>query len=133
MGLLSKDQIFAVDDRKIEEVYVPEWGGHVRIRSLSGRERDRFEAEISGNGNGKKPNAENFRARFIALCVLEPGSDTQPMFANRHEVAMLGSKTVGSLQRIFNKCQELNGMSDDDVKDMTEDFDEAPDESSTSD
>lgn len=132
MALLSKDQILNADDRKTEEVNVPEWGGSVLVRSLSGRERDEFESSsVETRGGKQSVNQENFRARLVALCVVDEHG--QRLFKSKGEVAMLGNKSVAALQRIFNKCQELNGFSEEDVEELTEGFDEDPDEPSTSD
>lgn len=132
MAFLSKEDILRVDDRKVEEVHVPEWGGSVLVRSLSGRERDEFEASTMESKGGKtSQNLENFRAKLVALCVVDENGER--LFQTRHEVAMLGTKSVAALQRIFNKCQELNGFSEEDVEELTESFDEAPAELSTSD
>lgn len=132
MTALTRDAIIQADDRKMERVDVPEWGGHVFVRSLTGRERDAFEADInkpSRKGKGEN-NFDNFRAKFVALCMVD--EDGQQLFKTRQEIAMLGSKSVAALQRVFNKAQELNGMSDEDVEDLTEDFDQVPEEDSIS-
>ena len=51
MTLLSKTAILAAQDLQTEDVEVPEWGGAVRVRSFTGRERDVFEAGmIRGEG-----------------------------------------------------------------------------------
>ena len=132
MALLSKDDIFAVNDRKTEEVNVPEWGGSVLVRTLSGRERDEFEASTVKTNKGKQEqNYDNFRARFVALCVVDESG--KRLFTSRAEIQMLGNKSVAALQRVFNKAQELNGMTEQDVEDLTESFEEAPDGASTSD
>lgn len=131
MSFLSKDAIFAADDRVYAEVDVPEWGGKVRVRSLTGRERDEFEAGTTEMKNGRqKPKFDNFRARFCAYCIVDENGGL--IFTSRAEVAMLGNKSVAALQRIFNKCQEINGLSDSDVEELTEDFEEAGSALSTS-
>lgn len=131
MALLSKDQILGADDRKTEEVPVPEWGGSVLVRTLSGRERDEFEAStVKTRGGKQESNYDNFRARFVALCVVDETG--QRLFRTNAEVSMLGNKSVAALQRVFDKAQEMNGMSQKDVEDMTEGFDVAPDADSTS-
>ena len=43
---LTRDQIIEKDDVQIEEVPVPEWGGTVLIRGMSGLQREQFEASI---------------------------------------------------------------------------------------
>ena len=131
MALLSKDDIFAVNDRKTEIVSVPEWGGEVMVRTLSGRERDEFEASTVKTNKGKQEqNYDNFRARFVALCVVDESG--KRLFNSRAEIQMLGNKSVAALQRVFNKAQELNGMTEQDVEDLTESFEEAPEGDSTS-
>jgi len=132
MALLSKDQILSADDRRYEVVEVPEWGGEVRLRSLTGRERDAFEASFQDTkgGKGKGSNLDNFRARLVAKCAVDESGKL--LFANKSEVDQLGNKSVAALQRLFDKCNEMNGISEQDVEEMTEDFDEAPGENSTS-
>jgi|SRR6476661_6002529 len=131
MAILSREEIIQVDDRKLKEVPVPEWGGSVMIRSLTGRERDDFEqSTVKTNKRGQQEqNFENFRARFVALCVVDENG--RRLFQSRQEVALLGNKSVAALQRIFNEAQEMNGMSQEDVDELTSDFEKAPDEDST--
>lgn len=131
MALLNKDQILAADDIKYKIVEVPEWGGEVRVKGLTGTERDEFEAKSIQTKNGqRKENLENFRARLVALCVVD--EDGRRLFVSPFDVAQLGRKSVAALQRVFNACQELNALTDEDVEDLTEDFEEAPDEASIS-
>lgn len=128
---LSKNDIFAVDDFKTEEVFVPQWGGSVFIKTLSGRERDEFESStVKMKGGKQEPDMDNFRARFVALCVVDENG--QRIFTSKSDIIMLGSKSVAALQLLFNKAQELNSMSDDDVEELTASFEEAPEEDSTS-
>lgn len=132
MALLSRDAIFGANDRKYEVVHVPEWGGDVRLQSLSAKERDSFEASTVKTKNGKQePDTENFRARFVALCVVD--EDGKQIFKSRQEIAILGSKSASALQRLFNKASEMNGMSEQDVEDLAGDFDEGGQEELTSD
>jgi len=70
MALLSKHDIMTVDDLKVEEVSVPEWGGSVLVRTLTARERDEFESSTVDKKSGK-PNLENFRAKLVGLCLVD--------------------------------------------------------------
>lgn len=131
MAILSKSDILAASDFATEEVFVPQWGGSVFVRTLSGRERDEFEASTVKMKNGKQePDMANFRARFVALCVVDDNG--QRLFKTRAEIDMLGSKSVAALQLLFNKAQELNSMTEDDVEELTSNFEEAPEEDSIS-
>lgn len=133
MSLLSKDQILSAEDRKYETLPVPEWNGEVRLRSLSGRDRDKFETSmVKINKRGQREdNLDNLRARLVALCLVD--EDDKVLFPNDYDVKQLGEKSVAALQKVFNKCQEMNGMTDEDVEELAEGFDSAPDENSSSD
>ena len=66
--LLTKDEILRADDLRLERVEVPEWGGEVVLRTMTGTERDAFEAELvegreQGGGGVGRINYRNLRAR----------------------------------------------------------------------
>jgi hypothetical protein len=131
MAILGRDAILNADDRRTRTVAVPEWGGEVLIRSLSGKERDEFEASLQvTRGNKTKQNVANFRARLLALCIVNEAGER--LFVSA-DIPRLGDKSVAALQRVFNACNELNGLSDEDVEELTEGFDEEAPEASTSD
>lgn len=126
--ITNKAAIWDVDDKPTETVKVPEWSGEVLIRTLSAAQRDRFEASIQSEP-GKKPDLKNFRARYVALCVVDEAGNR--LFTD-NDVERLGEKSAKVIDRIYSAAQALNKMSDKDVEELVEDFDETPDESSTS-
>lgn len=131
MGLLTRDQIKAVQDAIFEEVEVPEWGGSVRVKALTGAERDAFESSLAQQ-KGKKirMNMQNVRARLARLtCVDENG---KPIFQPSDE-QWLGEKSAAALDRVFGVAMRLAGMRDEDIEELTENFTEGPSGSSTSD
>jgi hypothetical protein len=128
MAYLNREAILAVDDTVYEDVNVPEWGGMVRLRGLTGAERDRMEASIASNP--KKPNLVNFRAKMIAASVCDESGG--PVFGTA-DISALGNKSAVALERVFNTAIRLSGMTDEDVKQLTEDLDNAPSDSFTSD
>lgn len=131
MALLSREQILSADDLKTLDVHVPEWGGDVRLRALTGEERDKFEASFTVQRGGKtKQNVANFRARLVSMCIVNERGER--MF-NPADINALGRKSVSALQRVFNACNEMNGLSEEDVEELTEGFGEEATEASTSD
>ena len=48
MTLLNKSQILAASDRKTEDLEVKEWGGTVRISTMSASDRDKWEQDTYG-------------------------------------------------------------------------------------
>lgn len=133
MGLLNKDQVLGKDDLTTKDIEVPEWGGEVRIRMLTGAERDEFETSmVKVDKSGKQEtNLVNLRARLVAKCAVN--EDGTKMFQTRNDVAALGMKSAAAIARIYEACQELNGMTQADVDELVEDFEPDPSGSSTSD
>jgi hypothetical protein len=130
MTLLTRDQILAADDITTEDVEVPEWGGTVRVRGMSGTERDAFEAaSLKGKGKNRDVNLANLRARLVAASIVD--EQGQKLFDAR-DVAALGRKSAAALGRVFDVAQRLAGLSDEDVDELTEDFPDDPSEPSTS-
>lgn len=137
--LLSRDQILNADDLETEDVKVPEWAPKaaenrdeyvVRLRMLTATDRDRFEAStVETKGGKQKQNLANFRARLVALCIINEGGEV--MF-NAVDIPALGRKSAKALGRVFDACQKMNGFTAEDVAELTEGFDDAPGEGSSS-
>ncbi len=103
MNILSKDAILAADDLPRETVSVPEWGGEVLVRTMSGTDRDAFEASLLE----KDGRMENVRARLVALTLCYPQGDR---LFDDGEIAALGRKSARALDRVFSVAQRLNGI-----------------------
>ncbi len=120
MALLSKEAILAAQDVVTEVVEVPEWGGSVRVRGLTGAERDAFEGEtIQRNGRDVKTNTRNLRARLVVLSVVD---ETGARLFAFHDIEALGEKSARALDRIFAVAMRLSGLRDEDVAEMAADF-----------
>lgn len=123
MALLNKDQILGADDLPTEDVEVPEWGGTVRVRGLTGTERDRFEVQVSA---ARKDGKEvDIRATYAGRCMVDEGG--KRLFTDK-ELAALGRKSGAALDRIFDVVRRLSGMTDGKLKEASEDFEPAPTE-----
>lgn len=131
MKLLSKDAILKRTDLRVEDVDVPEWGGTVRVREMTGSERDQFEmASIVRRGKNREVNLRNLRARLVVMsCVDEKG---ERLFSNA-DIEALGKLGAAGIQRVYDKAMELSGLSDADVDELTENFTSDPSGNSTSD
>ena len=128
--ILSKSEILECQDMRIKVVEVPEWGGSVRLRSLTGAERDTFEATLVKEVDGKRvPDMENLRAKLLAATIVD--EDDRQIF-NVYDLAALGRKSAVALDRVFAVAQRLNGMSADAVEDAVKNSDSAPEGAFTS-
>jgi len=127
---LGRDAILDADDRKYEAVDCPEWGGKVRVRALTGTQRDAYEESlISSNGNSRKVNLANARAKMLVLAVVDAGG--RQLFTSE-DVRALGRKNAAPIERIFDVARRLSGMSDEDVEKLTENFGSDQSEGGTS-
>ena len=113
MVLLDREGILKADDLPSEDVEVPEWGGVVRVRTMTGAERDEFEATVySPDADGKKIKVDrsNFRAKLLCGCIVD--DDGNRMFSLQ-DITVLGAKSAKALQRVFDVAQALNGLSEE--------------------
>lgn len=116
MSLLTRDAILKATDLPHEDVDVPEWGGTVRVRTLTGAERDQFEASIVElRGKKRKINTANIRAKLVALSVVDEQGNR--LFSDA-DVALLGKKSAAALDRVFAVAQRLSGVTEDDVEEL---------------
>ncbi len=115
---LSREDILSVQDAQTREVDIPEWGGTVRVRGLTGAERDRYEASLwEGRGRGRRLNLENARAKLLVLTLVDESG--APLFT-RQDVDRLGAKSAAALDRLFDVAQELSGISNTDMDELIE-------------
>lgn len=129
-NFLTKEEIFAADDIKSEVVHVPEWGGDVRVKAMTGAERDAFEQSITTRtGKVFKSNMENVRAKLCAFTIVDEAGNL--LFKER-EIEQLGAKSAAVLDRVFTVAQRLAGLSDADVEDLATNFENGQLEPSTS-
>ena len=118
---LSRDDILKAADNEPEEVDVPEWGGSVLVRGMTGRERDAFEVSLMqpGRGGRKVLDPANVRAKLVARCVVD--DDGGRLFTDA-DVAELGGKSAAAVDRVYAVAARLSGMGADDPEELTRDF-----------
>ena len=117
---LGRQDILKADDLGIEIVEVPEWGGVVRVRGLTGEERDLWESEVADarygeNRQGQPVILRNARARRVARCVVD--EDGKRVFRDA-DIKALGQKSGRALDRVFDVAAALSGISEAEVEDI---------------
>jgi hypothetical protein len=111
--VLSKDEILSASDIKIEKVAVPEWGGEVYVKGMTGAERDKFEASIIEiRGSTQKANLVNVRAKLACYTICD---EAGVRLFKEEEIVELAKKSAQALQRIFDVAQRLSGIGAEDV------------------
>ena len=113
MGVLTAQEILGADDIEDVELEIPEWGGSVFVRTMTGAERDAFESSMVGAG-GVADRLVNLRARFAVLVCCD--ADGKRIFGQDEASVPLGKKSASALDRIWEAGQSLNRMSDDSIE-----------------
>jgi hypothetical protein len=117
MALLGAAEILAADDRSVEMVDCPEWGGEVRIATMTGTERDEFEAEVYGNADsGKSALERHIRVLLVAYCAVD--AEGRRLFTDRAEIEALGRKSFKPIRRIAEVAMRLNALTEAAVEDL---------------
>lgn len=115
--ILGRDQILNVKDIKTETIHVPEWDGDVKVKMLSGTEREEFESSLFDEKTGSvKTNMRNLRSRLISLCVVD---DAGTRIFSDKDIEILSQKSARALDRVFKIAQSLNAIGQKEMEDLT--------------
>lgn len=100
-----------------EEVAVPEWGGSVWARTLTGAERDRLEIEWTDTAR------VNFRARLVAYTACD--GDGVNLFTVG-DIPALGRQPTSALSRVCDVAFRLNLFTAGDQEDLRKNSESGP-------
>lgn len=113
---LTLEQIKAADDRPFKVVAVPEWGGEVRVGTMTAKERDDYEYTIIAAGKSNPDERiENIRAILVCRCV--HNDDGTRMFADS-DAGWLGNKGAAAVARVFDVAAKLNRITKADQEEL---------------
>ena len=113
----SRDSILESKTHKTEQIDVPEWGGVVFVRTMSGEERDDFEASlVDAAGPDQKKNFRNLRARLLVKTIVDENGNR--LFSDADAVP-LGRQSAVILDRVFSISQRLNSLGQQDIEKLT--------------
>lgn len=125
---LTREAILQRQDIPTEEVHVPEWGGTVLVRGMTGVQRDKFEASVIQQPQGKngrrraadtQVNMDNLRAKLCAWCIVDPSGAR--VFEDA-DVEALGAKSSAALSRVYDVAARLSGITEADVDELAEEM-----------
>lgn len=126
MAMLSKDELWQfATDLPSEEVPIRDANGKVRgtlrIRGLSGAELTDYQESLSvPTKNGRtKVNMKRAMAKLVLLCAC---NDDGSRYFEDSELIKIDQMPAATLMPLFESAQKLCGLSDDDMRQMTEDF-----------
>ncbi len=120
MGLLSKEAFTAGGlDLPSERVEVPELGAdnYVIVKGLTGAQRDAYEKAMWITRGGKRVLSDNVRAKLIAKCLVD---ETGARQYTDEDATAIGKIRGDVLERIFDACRRVSGMSDEALEEKKE-------------
>lgn len=131
--LLSREAILgqAEAGELHEDIPVPEWGGKVRVKALSGIERDRYERSIlEEKKSGRfKTRLEGARAKLVVAAAIDAKGER---LFSQADVEALGRKSAAALNRVWEAAARLAGMKEEDLDELVGDLDDDLSEATTS-
>lgn len=129
--VLSKTDILAASDMTTETVDVPEWGGSVIVRSMSGAQRDQYEATLMTRGDDGRleVNTQNMRAKLVLHTVVD---ESGALLFTADELDALSAKSASAIERVAEVAQRLNGLNRSAVMDAEKNSVSDPAEPSSS-
>jgi hypothetical protein len=116
MTILTREQILEAQDIEVREIDVPEWGGIVKIRALTLREREEYDSWLFSTN---KLDSTTSRARLLSMAIV--GDDGNPIFTEG-DIKALAKKNSKICVRLSYIVQKLSGMTPGAIQEMTEDF-----------
>tara|TARA_R100000655_G_scaffold92368_1_gene133455 strand:- start:2401 stop:2754 length:354 start_codon:yes stop_codon:yes gene_type:complete len=111
---LNKNQILEAIDAKTIEFEVPEWGGSILLRGMTGKARNDYEFWASSQNKSDVADFRGIRERLIISCAVDESGE--PLFSI-NEIDDLAAKNSEIIDRLHAKCQEICGMAADSVED----------------
>lgn len=108
---LGRSAILRADDLPREEIYVPEWGGTVTVRTMTAGERSAYEARAD-----KDPEA-NPAPLLLAFTACDEAGN---LLFTPEDVRELERKNAKLLLRIFRVAVRLNKITAEDLRGLEE-------------
>lgn len=106
MTTLNRDQILEANDLTLESVDVPEWGGSVMVRAMTGADRDAFDASNVKEVDGKLvSDYTNLCVKLVARTIVDEAGNR--IFSD-DDMSALGRKSAAALDRVYRVAQRLN-------------------------
>lgn len=114
--VLTREGILKQKELRTEIVDVPEWGGEVLVRELTGSERDEWEGSLlTDEGQVTSHIMRGARARLASLAVID--SDGERVFTDE-DVEELGGLSGIALDRVFGVVCKLSGLRQQDIEEL---------------
>jgi len=125
--MLTREQILGAVDLPRKLVQVPEWGGEVYVRTMTGAERDAWEVGVA---ESNKTGVKTIRARLAAMVIVDEGGER--LFSEK-DIPDLQLKSCAALDRVFEAADRLNHITGRDIAELAKNSGSGQGAASTSD
>jgi hypothetical protein len=109
-----RERILKSDDFEIRKLETKYWGT-IWVKTMSAKDRDRWENRNTDNKGNIKANMGNIRASFLVVCICDENGAL--VFAEK-DIEALGAKSSRSVSEVFDLALELNKVEAADVEKM---------------
>lgn len=123
--VLGREAILGAQDVVVEEVAVPEWGGVVYARGMTGRERAQYETSLVNVKDGRVAGlntADSYALLALYGTVDGPDPATAQRLFTDEDLEALRHRAGAPLARIARVVLRLSGMNKEAQERMAEDF-----------
>jgi hypothetical protein len=107
---LTREAILGAQDRPPKRVWVPEWGGHVWIRTLSGIESERYNYWITENRKPGGPLPSGWMARICQMGLVDEHGN---QLFTEADIDALMTRSSSVILRLVNKINDESGIGDE--------------------
>jgi len=106
---LTKEQILAVEDLTVKKVEVPEWGGSVFVRMMTGDQRDVFEKKQTDH-----PGVD-VRSRLFVMTVSD---ESGHLLYTEDDMPAIKGKAGAAIDRVFAAAAKHNRITPEDIAEL---------------
>jgi hypothetical protein len=136
MSFLTREQILNADDGKFVDVDVPEWGGTVRVRSLTAGQREAWEqyVKLSEAEEVSEDEVEpkfmfTLRSALLSMCLTD--ETNEPLFTSG-DIGEIANKDSTIVIKLFSAAKQLNAITKADFEAILANFTQSQSTSSNS-
>lgn len=108
---LDATALLAAGRLEVQRIVVPELGGAVYIRSLSGYEFEEYEKALAR----QQDDVINARARLLVMCLCDAKGALQ---FGPADIKKIGQLPAAVVLRLFMACRKLNKLDVDSIKEL---------------
>ena len=114
--MLTKEEILNVEDLPTREISISEWkNGVIRMKSLSGKDRDEFETAVQQHSKGNSIDLRGLKVLLLSLTIVDEKNE---LMFTKEDLEALNSKSAKILNHLFEVAQEMNGIGEEAVEEL---------------